>query len=317
MLQAGETIVGKWTKQVIRVKKRLGSGANGEVYLVAMNHGFYAMKVCDKAGDIALEWSVIDKLHQVTRCFPQPFLIDDIVPKNLYFYVMERIEGVPLHDVFARLRTNDMQCLMQGVIQGLIDLHATQHAFCDLKPENILVQEIQGLRIRFVDVGGVTPFGRSVRQFTPYFDRAFWGLGTRVADEKYDLMAFALMLVCLTTPPPKQLHRMREQERLKWLYQSIAQFPVKQYQVLLEDILRGKIGSAKEVLRKLSETSLLTTRSKRKTRTSSGNVKLHSSKNGRRTVKQSGDWTERLMWWSLGSATLLTFVAWASFLGWF
>jgi serine/threonine-protein kinase len=49
-----------------------------------------------------------------------------------------------------------------------------------------------------VDFGGVTQKGRSVKQFTEIYDRGYWGSGSRIADEAYDLFAFAVLIMQLS-----------------------------------------------------------------------------------------------------------------------
>jgi len=301
LLQTGDWIEGKWAHHRYRVKKRLGSGANGDVFLV---HGAYAgtsnaLKVCDRAGDIAFEWSLLEKLWKQANCFPQPIQIDDDTQRaSTYFYVMEFVEGQPLNEVFARCSERDIRELTKSILTGLSTLHNTQHAFCDIKPQNIMVQLDQHF-VRFVDVGGVTPFARSVRQFTPYYDRAFWGLGSRQADAQYDLCGLALVLVCLAEVPPTNLSSRSERDRRQWLYRAVARFPWPRYIPVLSKALAGQFATA-EAFRLALEGAILS-----------------DSRKARRGANKSRlDWTERLMWFSLASATVVTVLAWASFVGW-
>ncbi|MCL6548278.1 MAG: phosphotransferase, partial [Alicyclobacillus sp.] len=189
-VREGSVVCGKWTGIRIQVERALGAGANGAVYLVRTPKGRAAMKVCPNSADLALEWGLISRLGPRISVFPKPMLADDEAhPPHRSFYVMEWIEGSPLQDLLRAAGPPEWARLMEAVACGLADVHRLGYAFCDVKPENILVTPDTATgssAIRFVDVGGVTEFGRSVRQFTPYYDRAFWGLGTRRADPAYD-----------------------------------------------------------------------------------------------------------------------------------
>jgi len=51
-----------------------------------------------------------------------------------------------------------------------------------------------------VDFGGVTPFGRGVKEYTEWYDRAWWGRGSRMAEEDYDVFALAMLAIALLAP---------------------------------------------------------------------------------------------------------------------
>jgi serine/threonine protein kinase len=201
------TLVGKWTKRRWTVLSVLGVGANGAVYSVQNEDGSRAaMKVCDTAGSVAFEWGLLEQMEKSKAAFPKPQCIDDSANHQaLYFYVMEQVEGRPLSDVWPRLSPHDVKRVLLAIVTGLQALHRANHAFCDIKPQNILVDLHREGCIRFVDVGGVTPFGRSIRQFTPTSDGAYWGYGERRATAVYDIQAVSLMVACLDNPPPPQL----------------------------------------------------------------------------------------------------------------
>ena len=49
--------------------------------------------------------------------------------------------------------------------------------------------------VDLIDFGGVTPKGRAIKQLTEVYDRGFWNMGERVAEESYDLFSFAILLL--------------------------------------------------------------------------------------------------------------------------
>ncbi len=297
MLPDGTELVGKWTGTRFCVERKLGEGANGQVYLVRTPSGRAAMKVCDRSSDIALEWGLLERLSAVNQVFPKPFVIDDAPPGH-YFYVMEWVAGRPFESVAPSLQPEQFHAAVQQLLQALAELHARNYAFCDIKPENILVAVQPTLSVRFVDVGGVTPFGRSVRQYTPFFDRGFWGLGVRKAEAAYDLCALALTILFFRHRPPETLMARTPSERRHWLWRAVKRFEYPEYVQVLSRVLLGQVRTSQQMLDEW--TAAKTARS------TAAPVKQ----------KASRDWTEWLMWTSLGSAATVTLVAWASFFGW-
>jgi serine/threonine protein kinase len=309
MLQKGSVIQGKWTKHNFQLVRRLGAGANGQVYLVRSNNGLYAMKIHDRSGDIALEWGILEQMHRISGYFPDPVMIDDCVGLPLYFYLMGWINGQTLDSLHIMNPSRIRDVLIQ-ILSGLHELHQTSHAYCDIKPQNILLEEMSGVStVRFVDVGGVTPFGRSVRQFTPYYDRAFWNLGSRNADAHYDICAVVLMFICLYSPPPKNLSEFTDKHRYEWLQRALNSFPIHSYMPLFRTILDGKITESRLFLDKLSQIPI---------QNAAYAKAMRAGRQGSmRRVSKKIDWTERVMWGSICFAAVSTLAAWASFFGWF
>ncbi|WP_347836547.1 hypothetical protein [Gracilibacillus sp. JCM 18860] len=56
--------------------------------------------------------------------------------------------------------------------------------------DNLIVSR-NPVRLRWVDVGGTTLIGRSIKEYTEFYDRAYWQMGTRRAEPSYDLFALA------------------------------------------------------------------------------------------------------------------------------
>lgn len=287
----------------------LGVGANGEVYLVRGSLGLCAMKIHHVAGDIALEWGILEKLGHSSGYFPEPIIIDDCITHPLYFYTMSWIDGQSLDRTIHKQDGLRIRSMLMQILCGLHDLHQIGHAFCDIKPQNILIERKQGAwTVRFVDVGGITPFGRSVRQFTPYYDRAFWGLGTRNADAHYDLCSVVLMFVCLFSQPPKNLAEQTDEQRTQWLSRAVHSFPIQTYVDLFQMVLVGNLSDTQTFLNRVQTTSI-----ENRNNCISGKQNYRHSK----PLRHARDWTERLMWISLSFAAIAACAAWATFLGWF
>lgn len=315
-LPVGGTVEGKWTKQVFLVERLLGQGANGSVYLVRTKRGLAAMKVCSRAEDIALEWGLLQDL-QSESVFPKPMLIDDANKYNdLYFYVMEWIEGETLRDGLKRCDVTKFHLIATQILKGLSTLHAAGKAFCDVKPENILISTTaaHSIEARFVDVGGVTLIGRAVRQYTPYFDRGFWGLGTRQADPAYDVCGLALALLLSTVEtPPSELMSKHPQRRQEWLHKTLMRFPFPPYIDIFRAIFAGKVVDAEQAVTML-EHARRQIGIKAQTKS---NQRAHSTRIHQTTRAASyPEWSEWVMWVSICSALIVTTLAWVSFLGW-
>lgn len=341
-MNPGTRFTGKWSGLVVEVMKPLGSGANGEVYLVKTPLGKAALKLCSTSGDAAMEWSLLTTLHPQGHSgpslFPKPMVLDDGPPEAPFFYVMEWIAGRALTELY---RSQDWPRVHQAAsktLAALHQLHQTNHAFCDLKPDNILVSDTAGgLSIRFVDVGGVTPFGRSVRQFTPQSDRAYFSLGSRKAEPSYDLAAFVLgLLMTWYQADMTSLAAKEPAARRAWALQAIRDFPVPGASRLFTKLLSGEISDASIALAEWtkvpSSAPVAPFRGKNKRQSTvshsgaggTSNTGLRSrhrkskgARAGRNRVSSSPrkrhDWTEWVMWLSICSAATVTLVAWATF----
>lgn len=313
---------GKWTGESFKVKEALGEGANGAVFLVYTARGLAALKVCQGAPEVALEWSTLEQLAHLPG-FPQPMLIDDCEwnGRRHFFYVMEWIPGVPFDVAYHQLGSRSVSCTVQWLTR-LDELHRFGKAFCDLKPQNVLVTTAATPSVRFVDVGGVTPFGRSVRQFTPNVDRAFWGIGGRTADRQYDLVAVALSLIQLELPAPADFHRYAPDERKRWLDKALKKYPGSKRATVLGDVLAGRIADARGFADRWSEASHHERHNRAQTAptgalSSKRSLKAASSLGAQHRHKSAHrDWSEWLMWCSLSLAVVVTGAAWATAVGW-
>ena len=197
-IRVGSTITGKWHKNVYLIHHVLGAGAIGTVYLAKSHLGPVAIKVSDNNITVTSEVNVLKILSPAQGKNLGPRLIDvddiDINGKIIPFYAMEYIEGLDFYQFAQCYGPSWVIKLTVNLLENLHQLHKQGWVFGDLKPENLIV-EARTLSVRFVDVGGTTKLGRAIKEFTEYFDRGFWGMGSRKAEPTYDLFAVAMMMI--------------------------------------------------------------------------------------------------------------------------
>lgn len=321
-LPQGLRIQGKWTKQQWVIRSCLGVGANGTVYAVQRADGeFAAMKICPDAGSVAFEWGLLEKMNHVGSSFPVPQCIDDSETNSpLYFYVMELIAGRSLEDVWRTLSGAEQKRVLIDIVEGLRELHRSSHAFCDIKPQNILVDMNRTPTVRFVDVGGVTPFGRAVRQYTPTSDTAYWGFGERRASPAYDVAAVACMVICLEHPLQNGISGWSVEKRKQWMLQAVRSESAADWRNLFERVLTGRIADVESFLQVAAALS-----NKRQNASSTPNrrgkpnqnpARQTSGAHTRQVVSRKRDVSAVFMWYAIASACTSTAVAWAVYLRW-
>lgn len=253
----GTLIEGKWHRNKYTILNELGNGANGTVYLARHQTRHVAIKISDNSMSITSEVNVLKSFGKVQGSTLGPSLIDVDDWQNgntmVSFYVMEYIIG---SDFLAYLNKNSKSWMVVLILQLLNDLeqlHQNGWIFGDLKPENLIVTGPPA-KIRCVDVGGTTIRGRAIKEFTEFFDRGYWGLGTRKAEPGYDL--FAVGMVMINTAYPKRFNK--QTGGIQQLKAAIQQSPELH---LLEPVilkaLQGQYTSAKQMREELL--SLVTT----------------------------------------------------------
>lgn len=199
-IPTGTLIKGKWHNETFEIKKEIGYGANGTVYLAKSTiNPLVAVKLSTDTSSITSEVNVLKALAKVqgSTLGPSLYDVDDWEVKGhlIPFYAMEYIAG---KDFIGFIKERGSSWIMVLIIQLLNDLHHLHElgwVFGDLKPENLIVSGPPP-RIRCVDVGGTTQMGRSIKEFTEFYDRGYWGLGSRKAEQSYDL--FSVTMVVLT-----------------------------------------------------------------------------------------------------------------------
>ncbi|MFJ5763373.1 protein kinase family protein [Neobacillus sp. NPDC093182] len=204
----GTVITGKWHSNKYTVLKELGYGANGIVYLAKFKNSQVALKMSDNGMSITSEVNVLRSFAKVQGSALGPSLLDvDDWNSNtgqISFYTMEYIQGPDLLTFIQNKGKSWTTVLFLQLLNDLNKLHENGWVFGDLKPENLIVTGPTP-KIRCIDVGGTTIQGRAIKEFTEFYDRGYWGLGTRKADPAYDLFAVAMIMV--NTVYPKRFNK--------------------------------------------------------------------------------------------------------------
>jgi serine/threonine protein kinase len=243
----GTIIEGKWHHNRYTIIKELGFGANGIVYLARYNNKQVALKMSDNGMSITSEVNVLKSFAKVQGSALGPSLLDvddwERPGKKVSFYVMEFIKG-PDFLAFLQQKGPDWTGVM--ILQLLADLqllHENGWVFGDLKPDNLIVTGPPA-RIRCIDVGGTTMQGRSIKEFTEFFDRGYWGLGSRKADPRYDL--FAVGMIMVNTAYPKRFTK--KSGGINEIMDKVKQSKeLRVYEKVINNALAGRYQSAREM----------------------------------------------------------------------
>lgn len=266
-LKRGTIIQGKWHKHRYVVGTVLGAGAIGTVYLCRRkNNGDYvALKISDQKLAMTTEVKVLQSLQKVQDTHLGPCLldVDDWEAPNgkkYAYYVMEYIRGVDLRTFIRKHGSRYIGIFLLQMLEQLDKLHQAGWVFGDLKNDNIIVT-LNPRTVRFVDVGGTTKMGRSIKEYTNFHDRAYWHLGKRVAEPSYDL--FALVMVILAIYYPKTFQRTNHsRELIKRKMLQIA--PLKPYYSCLLKAIDGKYRTAREMYDELLKEVFIEKKEKRR-----------------------------------------------------
>lgn len=290
----GTIIEGKWHHNRYTILKELGSGANGIVYLAQFHNQKVALKMSDNGMSITSEVNVLKSFAKVQGSSLGPSLIDvdDWVVRNqnVSFYVMEYIEGPDLLTFISQKSRGWTEVLILQLLNDLHTLHEKGWVFGDLKPENLIVMGPPP-RIRCIDVGGTTIQGRAIKEFTEFYDRGYWGMGTRKAERTYDL--FAVGMIMINTEYPKRFNKTTG--GINQLRNMLKQKKeLLKYEEVILNALQGNYQTAKEMrsdllqtLNQPSSNSTVTSTQKPRTRAA-----VHHS---RQTYqKRKGNWFETI-----------------------
>ncbi|MRG88190.1 serine/threonine protein kinase [Salinibacillus xinjiangensis] len=291
-LSPGTKIKGKWHQQTYQIVKLLGSGTIGSVYLALHNQSYVALKISDQPSAITTEVNVLKAFKKVqgSRLGPSLLDVDDwIITKDqsYSFYVMEYLRGYELNTFIKRKGYEWLGILIVQLLSDLRELHDQGWVFGDLKPENVIVTDAPP-RLRLIDVGGTTKQGRAVKEYTEFYDRGYWGLGTRKADPAYDLFAVAMVMIQVFYPNRFD----KGPNPYRTLTYKIKQSPIlRRYAGCLEKALLGKYTSSSEMSQDLSKIIL------KRQQSSSQNTKTRSQpRRNNSTVKRQQRKQKHYQW---------------------
>ncbi|MFZ7943184.1 protein kinase domain-containing protein [Neobacillus sp. 19] len=200
----GTIIIGKWHSHSYTIIKELGFGANGVVYLAKHKNTHVALKMSDNGMSITSEVNVLKsfaKVQGLPTLGPSLLDVDDWQGHQgrISFYVMEYIQGRDFLSFLQEKGKSWTSVLFLQLLNDLHQLHENGWVFGDLKPENLIVTGPPP-KIRCIDVGGTTIQGRAIKEFTEFYDRGYWGLGSRKAEPSYDLFAVAMIIINTAYP---------------------------------------------------------------------------------------------------------------------
>lgn len=273
----GTIIKGKWHHNKYVIKKKLGSGANGIVYLAEGTNGYTALKMSDDSMSIISEVNVLKAFEKVQGSVLGPSLLDVDdwergCGQSIPFYAMEYINGPNLLSFIQEKGSSWAGVMIVQLLHHLEQLHRRGWIFCDLKPENLIVA-VNPAKIRCIDFGGTTKQGRAVKEFTEFFDRGYWGLGSRKAEPSYDIFSTAMVMINLFYPNRFQKNGGGINE-LRAKIQKSAE--LSRYGDILEKALTGQYATAeqmkKEMLSKLSRTVMKNRRATQKRSNKKGSL---------------------------------------------
>lgn len=257
-LTQGTVVTGRWNGGRYMIQRLLGRGANGVVYLVKQldNAKLYALKMGFDTVDIQSEINVLKALQRqgrrrgsAGRDLSYLVEVDDysLQGREIPFYVMRYVKGDPLRSFLAKRGGPWLSIAGLHLLRQLRQLHENGWVFGDLKPENVLVSPYG--EVELIDYGGVSAIGRSVKQFTEWYDRGFWGAGGRTADPSYDWFSFTVVCIHLLAEEPlkraaTQLPQMRSSSDLLAIIRSEP--ALAPYRAWMERAIAGKFSDTAE-----------------------------------------------------------------------
>jgi serine/threonine protein kinase len=247
------TLTGKWHQKRYVIIRKLGNGAIGSVYLCDANGKKAALKISDISTSITMEVNVLKSLGKVQGKSLGPSLLDvddwvTPVGQTFSFYVMEYIHGQTLPEFMKQNGKEWIGVFMLQLLEDLGNLHQSGWVFGDLKVDNLLVTG-SPTRLRWIDVGGTTQIGRAIKEYTEFYDRGYWGLGTRKAEPSYDL--FALVMVFVGVFYPKQFPKGSNPQAT--LFKKMNEVKaLKPYEACFKKALTGKYQTSIEMKQELS-----------------------------------------------------------------
>ena len=191
-------ISGRWNKKEYYIMRKLGGGGVGDVYLASCSRGLMAIKMSRDMLSITKEYNWMKK-YKGRNYVPAVYELDDFESKGCiyHFFTMEYIEGYDLGKVIDKNMSIKLRLQLFAIILKIIlDINKEGLIYSDLKQENIMVDK-KNKSIRLIDFGSVTEVGLGIKEYTPIYDRAYWGLGKRLADSSYQTFSATILLISL------------------------------------------------------------------------------------------------------------------------
>ncbi|SDQ04191.1 serine/threonine protein kinase [Virgibacillus subterraneus] len=269
-IKPGTIISGKWHKHRYVIKKKLGQGAVGSVYLCDRNGKQVALKISDKSTSMTMEVNVLKSLKKVQGNRLGPCLLDvddwEFAQNTKYaFYVMEYLHGETLSSFINRNGDEWIGVFMLQLLDDLERLHQAGWVFGDFKTENLIVLSSPP-KVRWIDVGGTTQIGRAIKEYTEFYDRGYWGFGSRRAEPSYDLFAFVMVFLNIYYPKRFDKGSQPKSTLFKRL-DDVKQ--LRMYRNCLKDALLGKYKTSGQMKNEITKT-LQAIKSSRKSKRRAG-----------------------------------------------
>lgn len=247
-IQPGTVIEGKWHEKKYTIIRKLGAGAVGSVYLCERNGRHSALKISEQGTAMTVEVNVLKSLKKVQGNRLGPYLLDVddwVTPQGvtISFYVMEYLRGENMATFIRHNGPDWIGVFLFQLLDDLVELHRLGWVFGDLKLDNLIVVSSPP-RVRLIDVGGTTKEGRAIKEYTEFYDRGYWGLGSRRAEPSYDL--FALVMIFLHVFYPQEFAK--ENDAQKTLIKHLDGVKaLKPYRRPLQKALLGRYQSGIEM----------------------------------------------------------------------
>jgi len=208
MIKPGCLIIGLYNKNSYRIINLIGRGNIGEVYKIEDENGnIKALKISRDLISITKEYKVLSKL-KYEKFIPNVFDLDDTILYNtIYHYiVIEYIEGKNLsYYIKHKINFHQIIFIANFLCDFLMYLSNKNLYYTDLKPENIILQKES---CYIVDFGSVIESGESIKEFTPAYDRASWGMGKRAIDSGYMVFQIAMIMANLLLGKVYEPHKL-------------------------------------------------------------------------------------------------------------
>jgi serine/threonine protein kinase len=316
----GTVLAGFWHENKYEIIKELGLGANGVVYLAKTKGTHVALKMSENSMSITSEVNVLKSFAKVQGSALGPSLLDvddwkQAGGRQISFYVMEYIHGPNLLTFIEQKGKSWAPVLCLQLLNDLEELHRAGWVFGDLKPENLIVTGPPP-KVRCIDVGGTTIIGRAIKEFTEFYDRGYWGLGSRKAEPTYDL--FAVAMIMMNTAYPKRFEKTGG--GILQLKEAISQKPeLKRFEKVLLKALQGHYPSARqmraELLDCLTEKKIPVPSEKQKKPVPNVQQQVPAAAMSRRSYRKKqkkASWVETMMIAAIMSVILMVLLVYIS-----